>query len=60
MWLKCGAEPSAAVCKEWLKHWNRGECCSAQNFALVLTRNGAGPYNPPIGAPSAYGAIARL
>src|SRR6185436_20077894 len=49
MWLKCGAKPSAmpraATRKEWLKYWNCGECCSAQYLALVLTMNGAGPYN---------------
>ena len=45
MWLKCGTKPSATTRKEWLKHWNCAECCSAQYFPLVLTMNGARPYN---------------
>ena len=45
MWLKCGTKPSATSRKEWLKHWNCGDCCSAQYLALVLTMNGGGPYN---------------
>jgi hypothetical protein len=35
----------AATRKEWLKYWNCADCCSAQYFRLVLTTNGAGPYN---------------
>jgi len=51
MWLKCGAKASAnssaTTRKEWLKRWNCAECCSAQYLALVLTMNGARPYNLP-------------
>ena len=45
MWLKCGAKPRVGIRKKWLKHWNREQCCNAQDYALVLTSAGARPYN---------------
>src|SRR3954469_22525953 len=45
MWLKCGPPPRLCIRKKWLKHWNREQCCNAQNRALMLTSAGARPYN---------------